>query len=250
VRELSILTAIHGRQSLSVAMAQHAMTTQIVGWKVNLLAVVSLEDARDGAFMDALRATRAKVFAFPNSPLAFKWQAGLSMIRAQFPATDAVMSLGSDDFASADYMAEACRRIEEGEAIPFGKNQVHMCNGETGEIALCQHGNPALTMGAGRMYPRQALDKLEWVLWTQPLERGLDNSASVRCYEAGMPIKVDNIPHMVVDVKTTNMNPWDKLEKHNLFSQVMDGERSRELLESANLGSVLRWLDAHAARSK
>jgi hypothetical protein len=231
-------------------MAQHAMTIAVDGWRMNLVAAVSLEDARDGAFMDALRATGATVFAFPNAPLAMKWQAGLSVLHNEFPNTDAVMSMGSDDFASPEYVREACRLVDGGEVTPFGKRNIHMFNAETGEIGECPHGNPALTMGAGRVYPRHALDRLHWVLWTSPLQRGLDNAATVRCYEASMHVLVATTDHPVIDVKTTNMNSWDRLESLNMITARHNAEEARNLLEKSGLQSVLRWHAAHLAGVK
>ncbi len=220
-------------------MAEHALAYAPDGWRVRMVAVVSPEDAADGEFIGRLKEIGVSVYAFPNSPLSMKWQAGLSMVRYFYPKTDAVFILGSDDFCSRGYMDSACAMLDDGETLPFGRNHVHMLNAETGALAAFEHGNKLLTLGAGRVFPRKSLDALDWVLWVESIEKGLDNSSSTRCERADMPIKVAHLDGFVVDVKSENMHPWEKFEARNGFARIWNQEDAARVLRKNGLDIVI-----------
>jgi hypothetical protein len=65
-----------------------------------------------------------------------------------------------------------------------------------------------------------------------------------------MHVLVATTDHPVIDVKTTNMNSWDRLESLSMLTARHNAEEARNLLEKSGLQSVLRWHAAHLAGVK
>jgi hypothetical protein len=227
-------------------MVAHAQRTAPAGWTVKVLAVVSPEDAMEvGPAFDRMGAAWT---VCDNHPVSLKWQSGLSAIESIFPESVAVMILGSDDFASPDYVKAVTDILDGGETEPFGQGHVWMLCAETGEIGFFEMQDKRRTIGAGRVFPHAALEALDWTLWTEAIDMGLDNSSGARCENKGHPIKPMTLPGAVVDVKDTsqgNMHCWQKFMSWgrcpvSRFTKLMPQWEGKEFLRANALDVLVK----------
>lgn len=144
-----------------------------------------------------------------NQPLGRKWNTGLQ----SFTDVDAVMIVGSDDFIPLSYVETAIERIKKGADVVQGKGlYIH----QDGKLHWCYPGAP----GAGRVISRRILERADWRLWEDGMERFLDSSAQTVLQKCrARRIRLENAP--ILDVKT-DVNLW-RLNGEYLN----DGERDR-----------------------
>ena len=105
----------------------------------------------------------------PNDPLSEKWQKGLVTIKQVNP--DAVMIVGSDDLVTPKYI-EACKYL-----ISKGADLVYL----PGCYFYCTKTKRmfwgwAERLGLGRCVSRSLLNRLDWKLWPDGLNSGLDGA--------------------------------------------------------------------------
>lgn len=112
-----------------------------------------------------------------NIPLSAKWQAGLDSLRRE--DVESVTILGSDDVLSARAISGLLGALEHGAtfAAPLGcyvwrpaDERLVLWNGYRG----AREGEP---IGTGRTFSRALLDALDWKVWTEPANSGLDRMA-------------------------------------------------------------------------
>jgi hypothetical protein len=140
--------------------------------------------------------------AADNRPVSIKWQRGLEFLRGAMPDANAVMLMGSDDFASPAWWHYCSRMIVAKAERAFGTHRVWMIDAETCEmglfIASCER-----SMGVGRVFPRAYLERAEWILWDQEADKGLDHMCADRLSRLDLPIlPAHGAPGIIVDVKT------------------------------------------------
>jgi hypothetical protein len=143
---------------------------------------------------------------YKNEPLGEKKNTGLQ--KAKEFEFDYLMEIGSDDLIVNELLDDYKKYI--GKDF-FGISDVAYINSETGE---CRRFISKSTYGAGRMISRKALEKANWVLWTDKLNRGLDNNSVFALQRKGFDyyrVSPMEFPG-VIDVKS-NENLW----KFNYF---------------------------------
>ena len=126
-----------------------------------------------------------------NSPLGGKFNAGLAHARRAEP--DAVLVLGSDNLVTDEYLAALRRLVAAGhdyiglrDGYVYEHEWDHLVHWP-GYIGI-REGEP---LGSGRCFSRQLLDRLNWELWDDLAERGLDWTTTARMSEVGIR------PHLV-----------------------------------------------------
>jgi hypothetical protein len=216
---LAILTAIHGRHGLARLWLGHyaAIRAACPLDEVVLFAVVSPEDREPLAA--ALAAAGCRWVTCRNSPVAYKWQAGIEFIRAVWPAVAAVSVYGSDDLASIGYIRLCLSRLASGD-VAFGPDRIHMVDAPTGRLRVWQgpHDSPSgkQPAGAGRCWPAAALDAMNWQLWPGPRDHGLDTLSHAATMNGGVRMEVLPLAAtpeaVIVDVKSPgrNIHGFDK----------------------------------------
>lgn len=143
-----------------------------------------------------------------NQPLGRKKNAGLKS--AQAYDFDYLMEIGSDDLITLDLLTQYLDYV--GVVDFFGISDAAYIESSSG---YCRRlTTSSSTYGAGRMISRKVLDAMDWKLWDDGLNRGLDNN-SVRNI-AAKGFKFYKVPPMqepgVIDVKSDE-NLW----KFNYF---------------------------------
>lgn len=167
----------------------------------------------DGDFLDG-QDVYAKA-QFKNSPLSFKWNAAvMTLEQLDF---DAVILLGSDDYIDENFVSFVADNIDEYEMIGFTDlyfkqdGQVYYWSGYEGT----RQGEPC---GAGKVYTKKFLERIEYNLFNEARERGLDGVSWRRC--------------KAINVKVLTAS----LMKNNLFlCDVKDGEGMTALGSLSNL---------------
>lgn len=144
-----------------------------------------------------------------NLPLGRKKNYGLThAMRFDF---DHLIEIGSDDVLKNDFLT-----VYDpwwGKRDILGMTQFVMMNSENGECRLWNHSNG--TFGAGRSISRVALESCKeldgYKLWSDGINRGLDNDSTFRLAEKGFlekRVKTD-IP-LLIDIKSSeNINRYD-----------------------------------------
>lgn len=143
-----------------------------------------------------------------NEPLALKKNFGLH--KAQEFDFDYLMEIGSDDLILNELIDDYIQNYV-GKYDFFGISDAAYIDSETGD---CRRLISKSTYGAGRMISRAVLEKMNWNIWTDKLNRGLDNNSVFNIQRNGFVYKrVSPLEFpCVVDVKSME-NIW----KFNYF---------------------------------
>lgn len=111
-----------------------------------------------------------------NQPLGAKWNAALSLLRDQ--DVDGVVILGSDDLINEHYFHVLKRTLREGCPI-VGLDTFFVLDAQRGRMMEWLGYVPPRegeSVGAGRFLRRDILNRLDWELWQNNLNSGLDAS--------------------------------------------------------------------------
>lgn len=144
-----------------------------------------------------------------NYPLGRKKNTGLQKARGiQF---DYLMEIGSDDLITNELLTQYLDYYGKYEF--FGITDAAYIESESG--ACKRLISEKSTYGAGRIISRRLLDQMNWTLWSDSLNRGLDNNSLLNI-ESKTKIKYHKVKHQdvpgVIDVKSSE-NLW----KFNYF---------------------------------
>ena len=176
---LGLLTACYKRPDITRLVLDYYTGLRVAGVEFERLAVISDEVAPESEGWTYLR--------HANRPLGAKWNAGLRAMQGL--GVDAVMTTGSDDLISADYMKIACGYVGDHLVAPMG---IHLYDMESDQLMYL----PNFAPGTGRMYSSALLDWADWTLWNPAREIGLDTNAMRKA------IKYANKPRTVLGTVT------------------------------------------------
>jgi hypothetical protein len=130
-----------------------------------------------------------------NNPVSEKFNAALSMAKG----FDGVVVIGSDDFLSDDafdiyYVQDISK------PMIVGSSKINFYSTQYKELRELSHVNSITeTIGAGRLYTKAMLERVNWRLWPRNQNNGLDTAATHKCVAAGGYEVVRDFFH--VDVK-------------------------------------------------
>ena len=112
----------------------------------------------------------------PNSPLSNKWNASLALLHAHH--VDGVCIFGSDDLPNETYFLRLLEELSRGRDL-LGVDGMYFFDQFTGRMFDWKGYRPPRERdvpGAGRFLHRRYLERLNWRLWPDGLESGLDNA--------------------------------------------------------------------------
>lgn len=147
-------------------------------------------------------------FMTDNFPLGKKKNSGLKQVsNYQF---DYLMEIGSDDLITDRMLNHYIPYLHK--FAFMGISDAAYIESETGECRRLISNKS--TYGAGRLIARNVLEQMNWNIWDNNLQRGLDNNSTLRIESKGY--KFHKLPAMevpgVIDVKSQE-NLW----KFNYF---------------------------------
>jgi len=241
---LTVLTAVHGRHEIAAQMVRRLRQIEsdcFEEWKINPLVVMSYQDV--AGFAPVCESLGVRWCAAHNNPVSYKFQTGLSLIRGLHDVgiqhCDAMMTLGSDDFFCKKYFHAALAMVDPTTPMCVGPDAVYMFNTGRCELGLWQgpmigSNGEDMPAGAGRIYNRRLLDAVEWKLWPDEANIGLDTMASKRLAQVGYSAKCINMKEIggvVLDIKSgNNIHP---ISEFNFANVITDPTQVMELLAKA-----------------
>lgn len=113
-----------------------------------------------------------------NKPLGNKYLTGIYECKKYNPK--AIIVLGSDDLLSKKYVEEAFKSLKGSKVGLVGTSKWFIFSSEK-EVYSSVYTNKSKhkTVGAGRMYSREFLDKVKWNIFDSSLNNGLDLKGEV-----------------------------------------------------------------------
>lgn len=153
-------------------------------------------------------------FDRPNSPLGAKHQAILEVVKTW--QIDGVLIMGSDNWLDDGALTQYAAALEREQADVLGVLDCYFVNTRDGRTMhwpgyrpnTPRHGE---SIGAGRLYTREALEHVGWELWDRNANAGLDRGATQRLHAAGA--KMVAKPQHELDVRLIDLK-----SKVNLWS--------------------------------
>lgn len=143
-----------------------------------------------------------------NNPLGRKKNYGLK--QASNIDFDYMLEIGSDDIITDDLLDQYLEYYDKYEA--FGVQDI--CYVESVNLECRRFNSHLSTYGAGRVISRKVLESVEWRLWNDDINRGLDNDSIRKMKSAN--VNYFKVPPMdvpgVIDIKSDE-NIW----KFNYF---------------------------------
>ena len=199
-------------------------------WEVNKVAVCSTYS--DEQFM---KSYGWKVVRASNDLLGKKWNAGLKRCMD----TDYIIQVGSDDLLSDNYF-KAIKPLTEYGVHFAALKSLYFWNSETDECCEFTYATRfkgRKFIGAGRLLSTLMIDHVleqESIVWTNHINKGLDNDSELRFNRYGYYAKEIEWPHpLVVDVKSdTNIWSYDAFaktsNKHKHFAKSVSLKEVRD----------------------
>lgn len=142
----------------------------------------------------------------PNNPLGAKWNAALALLRS-VPQLDGVCVMGSDDIANEPYFRRIAALVREGHEL-LGMSGLYFLEQDSGRLLYWRGYPPPRendSAGAGRFIGRRILDGLDWQLWPDTMNGGLDRAMRDSVKKGGhgefKPVPCRDGECVVVDIK-------------------------------------------------
>ncbi len=161
--------------------------------------------------------TGAHYVQISNWPLSNKWQAGIEKARELDP--DGVLIMGSDDWITDGWLAQAIKCIETQDVDLVGKMEWEICDVRPEKTVILHQefidGRRTRPIGAGRLFRRQILDRINWELFPHGINRGLDLASFQSIKSVGGTwrlMKGERSPRLLlIRADWACCNPWKKL---------------------------------------
>ena len=162
MRNLLFLTAMHGR---------HDTVQKCIDKMPNIRRLFVYSTQEDFEFIKDK--CEACLYA-PNEPLSLKWQKGIE--EASKFDFDGLVILGSDDYVDEAFINYVSENIRKHDFIGF--KDIYFEDGEDtyywSGYTNDRKGEP---IGAGRTINKRLLEEMNFVLWTEEVNTGLDLKA-------------------------------------------------------------------------
>lgn len=162
-------------------------------------------------------------YEYPNSPVSNKHNFKMQCCKDY----DLVIGIGSDDLIERKLFFYYL-------SLPIKKNtyygfpDVYYWNPFTKKVAYWD----GFYMGAGRAYPRQVLEKMNYNLWTDGINKGLDTSAkgnmNLKGIKIEQPLSLKELGAVILDIKG-----FGSITNNAIVNAAIDqnGEQSLSLLD-------------------
>lgn len=234
---LALLTAVHDRHALARAWSRHYRALGERLAPIGRLVPVAVLSPEDEPILGHLRGAGVRCRIAPNRPLAAKWQIGALFARRVVPEADGLVICGSDDFLNAAWLERCFRHVRSPGAHPCGLGAGYYCLDWPGG-SLGRYDAPrGVTIGSGRCFPRDWLDRYEWLLWCDRADRALDSRCRDLLVEWCETIETVSAPGAaMLGLKTRhNIHAFAEIPYRALW----DAEPARRELARAGLAEAL-----------
>jgi hypothetical protein len=169
-----------------------------------------------------------------NNPLSEKHNALLT--KAKELNVDGVVLIGSDDLLSKEIL-KFYHTLTPNENEVVGFKDCYFYLTEKMELWYFKGHRFKQTIGAGRFFSKQILDKANWRLWNLEANRGLDTICTNHLKKLGINERVINLKDIdgfMVDIKhTRNITPFAGIEHNSILTKnVMAKKLSKKVVEA------------------
>lgn len=242
-----VVVAGHGRHACLELLARHygAMAGRGVWLQYCCSDAADLELAR----RVAARHDNMTVEQTENRPLGRKWRYAVK--RARRLAPEHILICGSDDLVSEAYIDHAERVVALGAHDLVAPLSWYVYDGGSDPesygalFEFAYSGNVAgHTLGAGRLYDRAFLDRVDWEIYDPELDRGLD-SLGTRLVPGSRIFKASTADGAVLSIKGPwrTLNPMRRLtlETKTLSYRVLTFSEKRKVFEDLGLIERRLW---------
>lgn len=210
---MRLFTCIHGRRDLTRAFFWHLQDLR-ERTSLDLPINVCYSDKEDFEAVEEFIREQDSIIQYSNNLLGDKWNYLVANMIKTHPS-EKYMSLGSDDFISAEYIMKA----NDYDGQFAGTADVYFYNMFTDKAISFSYVHPICkTLGAGRVFSHSLLHDvyLDSNLWNPMQQQGLDNYSEKFLYRR-YGIKPDIISFnepQIVDVKTyENIHKFEEYEE-------------------------------------
>lgn len=204
--KLGILTTLWQRPNLTPIYLDRLMRLQS---KFNVIGACV---GTDNQYRESCEVREILYVDCANKPLGSKWNIGLELLEK----TDVthVMTLGSDDFVSDNFIEYAMGYVQETKKDFCGAYDLWIYGANVkrrGFGVLWYFRYRGFLVGPGRIYSRHALDLANWRLWHPSKNSGLDGSSARTMRLLGDKIDRGHWVNreqgtFVIDIKTSGGN--------------------------------------------
>jgi len=212
-KRVVICTAMHGRQD----------TVRYCYEKMKHLPVEFMygyTNISDGEFLQDMLDSGV-TYRVANQPLFNKFQVGIDLLKQL--TFDVAIMLGSDDYIDEKFLDYVCKQAEKYDFIGF--KDIYFEQGEKtyywSGYTNHREGEPS---GAGKTYTREGLEQLNWNLYNNSINRGLDGSSWQR-------VKRFKLLSKIASVKREGLKLVDVKDKGSLTPLVKFRPNELELVE-------------------
>jgi hypothetical protein len=164
--KIAFVMASHGRVNLVKQNINNILSMGDL-----YLAITEKSEAEQYSKSESVTGNQLHIETVPNNPLGNKWQHSVDMARKSNP--DYLVTCGSDDFLSTDYVENAIKIIEQGHDF-VGVNGWYMSDGKKFWKTKYRHLRD-FPAGSGRVLTKKALDLINWQMYDRKLDRLLDD---------------------------------------------------------------------------
>lgn len=166
-----------------------------------------------------------------NKPVGKKWQAGVNYVRERFHP-DAVMVCASNSWLTSNWCEISMKYIEEGYDM-VGKRLHHICRLVPRKKIVFITRQGYHIVGSGRLYSKSILDKIDWKLFPEHRNSGLDGSCEKKILRLKAKFKhLDDMFNMhMVGIRST----WPTIHKWKTVS----GSRNVKTLKMVD--EPIKW---------
>ena len=181
--------------------------------------VLVLSEINDFNFANKLKSKFDNVFLVLNEnyPLGGKWQSGVDFSKKL--NVDGVMILGSDDLLSLDYFKNCLLDIDYGRGSSgvgvdlVGNRSWFMIDKNLDLYSLSYKKKVEIFLGGGKMFSKNFLDKVDWVIFKKYLPRHLDDYGYELVKFNGNSMKLIDRENFILSIK----GPWEVMNKSENF---------------------------------
>lgn len=201
---IAVTIASHGRISIVEQNLTHLLS-------MNVEVFLCLTDAKERDYLQKLF-PKVHFTIAPNYPLGAKWQSVINLARTKNP--DYLITCGSDDFLSTDYVDNCIKLTYRGFEF-VSVNGWYLTDGKKHYRAKYKHLThfPA---GSGRFFTREALDKINYSIFDTKANRLLDDNVLQMVHERKVKTYIsqeaekDGLLILAAKGKWEQLNPLSK----------------------------------------
>lgn len=251
--KITVVTAVYKRHDLTkyVLNKYKQMKDMNIGVNLSLVAAGSEEKisqsiCENNDFM---------YIETPNMPLNKKWVAATKKASETDP--DAIVFVNSDDVVSPDYFLKTFNKMNEKDVEFLGIRDLYFMG--IGHKTLCgrmfywpgytgsRRDDGDEPIGAGRVFSRSLLDRLDWELWNpkDSFKNGIDG----RCFAY---LRQNNVKHLSIwmrdldvagiDIKSGfNICPLSRYQKTS--NGYIKGKEKEEIMKKLYISDIFDKLD-------